>query len=71
MSPDERRRQAAVTDAAWRRFRAGPAMIEFLNGDHAGLGGRPLALSIASDAGLEAVLALLHSDGIANGVTLR
>lgn len=71
MSPDEHRRQAAVTDAAWRRFRAGPAMIAFLNNDHADLGGRPLALSIGSDEGLQAVLTLLDRDTDAQDAATR
>ncbi|MBB5714334.1 antitoxin Xre/MbcA/ParS toxin-binding domain-containing protein [Sphingomonas aerophila] len=59
LSPDQKRRQAAVTDKAWRFFGSGTGMIAFLNEQHAELGGRPLDLAVNSEEGLHAVLAVL------------
>ena len=59
LSPEQKRRQAAVTDKAWRFFGSGSGMIAFLNGQHDELGGRPLDLAVNSEEGLHAVLAIL------------
>ena len=59
LSPDQKRRQAAVTDKAWRFFGNGSGMIAFLNQQHHELGGRPLDLAVNSEEGLLAVLAVL------------
>ena len=65
LSADQKRRQAAVTDAAWRAFRAGNTMASFLNTEDLHLGGRPLDLAIDSDHGLTAVLAALSAMSVA------
>lgn len=49
-----------MTAAAWRFYKAGAAMIAFLNGEHPELGGRPLDLAVNSDKGLAAVLTMLQ-----------
>ena len=61
LSTDQKRRQAVVTDAAWRTFRAGGAMAAYLNGYDAALGARPLDLAINGDDGLALVLDALRS----------
>ena len=60
LTADQKRRQAAVTDAAWRAYKSRDAMIAFLNTDDAQLGGRPLDLAVDSDDGLDAILVRLR-----------
>lgn len=55
----QKKRQATITDAAWRAFRDRDRIIAFLNTPDARLGGRPLDLATDGDAGLAAVLAHL------------
>jgi uncharacterized protein (DUF2384 family) len=61
LSPSEARRQGEISRLAFLLLGRERA-IAFLNGDHPGLGGRPLDLAVASDegcAGVEAELARL------------
>lgn len=61
LSPEQKRRQAVITDAAWRRFGQAAPMMAFLNSAHDDLIGRPLDIAVDSDAGLNAVLVALTS----------
>ena len=54
LSRDEGVRQGRVVKAALERLGIGEA-ASFLNGHHSGLGGRPIDLAVASEAGLSAV----------------
>jgi uncharacterized protein (DUF2384 family) len=54
LSPASAKRQGAVTTLAFQLFGRDRA-IEFLNGDHPNLGGRPLDLATGSSEGAEAV----------------
>lgn len=54
LSAEAAARQGRVARIAWEKLPAGAA-VEFLNAHHEGLGGRPIDLAIASDAGLSAV----------------
>lgn len=54
-SPDQARRQGAVTRLAWDGLGGREAVMAFLNTHDDALGGRPLDLAVASDAGLVAV----------------
>jgi uncharacterized protein (DUF2384 family) len=56
--PDHAARQGAITQLAYLLLGRDAAMA-FLNTEHAGLGGRPLALATASDVGRNAVEAEL------------
>jgi uncharacterized protein (DUF2384 family) len=56
--PEQAARQGEITRLAFLLLGREQA-IDFLNGDHAGLGGRPLALATASDAGRASVEAEL------------
>ena len=55
LSRDESARQGQVVRAAAAALPDTQAVREFLNSHHAGLGGRPLDLAMASAAGLAAV----------------
>lgn len=59
LSLDGVKRQGAVTTLAFQLFGRERA-IEFLNADHAHLGGRPLDLATASGEGMEKVEAELR-----------
>lgn len=48
-------RQARLLNATRSAFATTDATRDFLNNDHAGLGGRPLDIALQSDAGLLAV----------------
>lgn len=54
MPPDDARRQGEITQLAFLLLGRETA-IAFLNTAHAGLGGRPLDLATASDAGRNSV----------------
>jgi uncharacterized protein (DUF2384 family) len=56
--PEQAAREGDITRLAFLLLGRERA-IEFLNGDHAGLGGRPLALATASEAGRASVEAEL------------
>lgn len=62
ITPEQRRRQASVMRAALDTMVSGDAIKAFLNDDHHELGGRPLDVAMASDAGLAAVEARIRSD---------
>jgi hypothetical protein len=55
LSRDEFARQGHAVRAATAAFRDIGAVRGFLNAHHAGLGGRPLDLAVASAVGLKAV----------------
>lgn len=59
LSQAEAARQGAVAARAWSAFRDRDRVVAFLNSADATLGGRPLDLAIASDAGLATVTAML------------
>jgi uncharacterized protein (DUF2384 family) len=58
LPPADARRQGEITQLAFLLL-GREAAITFLNTDHAGLGGRPLDLAIASDEGRNTVEAEL------------
>jgi uncharacterized protein (DUF2384 family) len=58
LPPADARRQGEITQLAFLLL-GREAAIAFLNTDHAGLGGRPLDLAIASDEGRNTVEAEL------------
>jgi hypothetical protein len=55
----ETERQSRAAQAAFRALPAPGAAAAFLNTPHDDLGGRPIDIAIASDAGLDRVLAAL------------
>ena len=59
LSPDQRRRQARIVRLAMDELGSADAIRGFLNDHHDALGGRPLDLALASDAGLAAAEALI------------
>lgn len=58
-------RQARVAALAWSTFGDRERVMAFLNADHPQLGGRPLDLAIASDAGLNRVEGVLAELAVA------
>jgi len=54
LAPDQAKRQGEITQLAFLLLGREPA-IAFLNTAHSALGGRPLDLAIASDAGRNSV----------------
>jgi hypothetical protein len=64
LSGEERARQGEAVKSALAAL-GGPKALAFLNTHHAGLGGRPLDLAIASDAGLQSVEAALRVEAAA------
>jgi uncharacterized protein (DUF2384 family) len=58
LPPEDAKRQGEITRLAFLLL-GREAAIDFLNTAHAGLGGRPLDLAIASDAGRNSVEAEL------------
>jgi len=59
LSPEQAARQGRATKLAIDTLGKPAAVVEFLNGHHDGLGGRPIDLAVASAEGLLAVEALL------------
>jgi uncharacterized protein (DUF2384 family) len=55
LSPDESRRQGRAVRAAQAALGSVEEVRAFLNSRHQGLGGRPIDIAIASEAGLSAV----------------
>lgn len=55
LSVEEAARQGRVARLAWEKMPAAGAAVAFLNTHDEGLGGRPIDLAVASDAGLRAV----------------
>ena len=55
LSPEEAARQGRATNLALAAFPDVAATMAFLNTDDAALGGRPIDLAVASDAGLAKV----------------
>jgi hypothetical protein len=66
LTRDEFARQGHAVRAATAAFTDAGAVRVFLNSHHAGLGGRPLDLAVASVTGLEAVEAAIF---VASGAT--
>ena len=61
---DEARRQGDISQLAFLTMGGRDAAIAFLNSDDAALGGRPLALATASDAGFAAVAAAIRDRAV-------
>lgn len=59
LAPDAAMRQGRVATLAWEALGDRDAMIAFLNTHDVTLGGRPIDLAVASDAGFAAVAARL------------
>jgi uncharacterized protein (DUF2384 family) len=59
LAPDEQVRQGQVVKLAHSGLPDMEAVRDFLNTHHDGLGGRPLDVATASDAGLRAVEAVI------------
>ncbi len=55
LSAEEAARQGRAARLAWERMPEKGEAVVFLNAHDAGLGGRPIDLAVASDAGLRAV----------------
>lgn len=67
LTPDQKRRQARIMRLAMDELGSADAIRGFLNDHHEGLGGRPLDLALASDAGLAAVEALIPAPAARRG----
>ena len=55
LSSEEAARQGRVARLAWEKMPEPGAAVAFLNAHYDALGGRPIDLAVASDAGLAAV----------------
>ncbi len=55
LTPDEAARQGTAARLAWSAFQDRDRVVAFLNGHDEALGGRPIDLAVASDAGLAIV----------------
>lgn len=55
LTPDEAARQGTAARLAWSAFQDRDRVVAFLNGHDEALGGRPIDIAIASDAGLATV----------------
>jgi hypothetical protein len=55
LTPDEAARQGTAARLAWSAFQDRDRVVAFLNGHDEALGGRPIDIAIASDAGLAVV----------------
>ena len=55
LTPDEAARQGTAATLAWSAFKDRDRVVAFLNGHDEALGGRPIDLAVASDAGLAIV----------------
>jgi hypothetical protein len=55
LTPEEAQRQGEAARHAWSAFQDRDRVVAFLNGHDEELGGRPIDLAIASDAGLAVV----------------
>jgi uncharacterized protein (DUF2384 family) len=55
LTPDEAVRQGTAARLAWSAFQDRDRVVAFLNSHDEALGGRPIDLAIASDAGLAVV----------------
>lgn len=66
LSPEAAARQGKVATAAFLAFKDRDAMVAFLNTHHDTLGGRPIDLAVADDAGLKAVTEHLDAHGAAS-----
>ncbi len=63
LSAEGAERQSRVTLLAWNRLGADQALA-FLNAEDAALGGRPLNLAVASEAGCEAVARAIETRAV-------
>jgi hypothetical protein len=55
LTPEEAARQGTAARLAWSAFQDRDRVVAFLNGHDEALGGRPIDLAIASEAGLAVV----------------
>lgn len=67
LAPDAQVRQGRAVRAAQAALGTTDAVRDFLNGDNPGLGGRPLDLAVASEAGLLEVEAAIQAEAWARG----
>lgn len=67
LAPDAQARQGRIVRAAQAALGTTDAVREFLNGDNPGLGGRPLDLAVASEAGLRRVETAIKAEAWARG----
>lgn len=67
LARDDAKRQGDISQLAFLSMGGRDAAVEFLNGDNAALGGRPLALATASAEGFEQVAAAIRA--LAPGAT--
>jgi len=67
LAPDAQVRQGRAVRAAQAALGTTDAVRDFLNGDNPGLGGRPLDLAVASEAGLLKVEAAIQAEAWARG----
>lgn len=58
---DDAKRQGDISQLAFLTMGGRDAAVEFLNGENAALGGRPLALATASAEGFEQVAAAIRA----------
>ncbi len=63
LSAEEAARQGRVARLAWEKLPQAGAAVAFLNTHDEALGGRPIDLAVASDAGLKAVEEALAARG--------
>jgi len=67
LAPDAQIRQGRAVRAAQAALGTTDAVREFLNSDNPGLGGRPLDLAVASEAGLRRVETAIKAEAWARG----
>lgn len=67
LTPEEAVRQGAAARHAWSAFEDRDRVVAFLNRHDEALGGRPIDVAIASDAGLAAVEQAIHRSARAAG----
>jgi uncharacterized protein (DUF2384 family) len=59
LAPDAAERQGRIARVAWISFGGRDGAVAFLNDHHDALGGRPIDLAIASEAGCDAVMRVI------------
>lgn len=67
LTPDEAQRQGRVANTAWELMDGRDDVMSFLNDHDDELGGRPLDIAVASDAGLARVEGAMRSRTAARG----
>lgn len=67
LTAEEAQRQGNVARLAWSAFQDKDRVVAFLNGHDEALGGRPIDLAVASDAGLAAVTEAINVSAVQPG----